>query len=95
MIYCSYRPLLVSLSCKAKHIDNYVVVLEWILLAKVSIVFGIPEATRAHVETAITLLQDDHISSELEVLIDFLEQLDDDFTGVVAPFLRLLRVINL
>ena len=83
------------MSCETEHIDNYVVVLEWVLLAKVSIILGVPEATSTHVETAISLLQDDHIGGELEVLIDFLQQLDDHFACVIAPFLGLLRIINL
>ena len=61
-----------SLSSKTKYIDDNVVVLEWIFLTKVTIVFGVPEATCAHVETTITFLENDHIGSKLQIFIDFL-----------------------
>ena len=63
----------VSLSGKPENIDNDVVVLEWVLLAKVSVILRVPEAACAHVETTISLLQDDHVSCELKVFIDVLE----------------------
>ena len=82
-----------SLSGKAENIDDDIVVFEGILLAEIAIVFAVPEATCAHVESAVALLQDDHVGRELEILVHLLEKLDDYFARVVAPLLRLLRVI--
>ena len=62
-----------SLSSEPENVDNDVVVLEWILLAKVSVILRVPEAACTHVETAISLLQDDHVGCELKVFIDVLE----------------------
>ena len=78
------------MSSEPENINNDVVILEWVLLAKVSVILGVPEAACAHMETTISLLQDDHVGCELEIFIDFLEQLDNHFTGIVAPFLCLL-----
>ena len=44
-------------------------------------------------ESAVALLQDDHVGSEFQVLVNFLEQFDDYFAGIVAPLLCFLRVI--
>ena len=90
-----YLYLSKSLSGEPKYINNHVVVLEWVLLAEVSVILGVPEAACAHVKSTISFLQNDHISSELEVFINLLEQLDNDFTCVVAPFLCFLRIVDL
>ena len=84
-----------SLSGETEYIDDYVVVIEWVLLAEVSIVFGVPEATGRHVETTIALLQNDHVGCKLEVFVDFLQDFDDTLTGVVAPLLRFFAFIVL
>ena len=44
-------------------------------------------------ESAVALLQDDHVGREFQVLVNFLEKFDDYFTGVVAPLLSFLRVV--
>ena len=44
-------------------------------------------------ETAITLLQDDHIRSKLKILVNLLEELDDHFACIVAPLLSILGVV--
>ena len=84
-----------SLSCKPKDINNYVVVLEWVLFAKVSIILGVPEAASAHVESAISFLQNDHVCGKLEIFINLLEELDNNLACIVAPFLSFLRIIDL
>ena len=78
------------MSSKPKNVDDDVVVFEWVLLAEVSVVLGVPEAACAHVETAIALLQNDHVGRKLQIFIDVLEQFDDHFTGIVAPLLGFL-----
>ena len=82
-----------SLSRKPKNIDDDIVVFERILLAEIAIIFAVPEATCAHVETTVALLEDDHVSREFKILVYLLKKLDDYFTGIVAPLLRLLRII--
>ena len=82
-----------SLSSESENIDDDIVVLERILFAEVAIIFAVPEATCTHMEAAVTLLQDNHVSSELKILVNFLQKFDDYFAGIVAPFLRLLRII--
>ena len=83
-----------SLSCESEDVNDDVVVLEGVLLAKIAVVLAVPEATGTHVESAVTLLENNHVGSELQVLVDFLEQLDDDLAGVIAPLLGLLRVVG-
>ena len=46
----------VSLSGKTEYVDDDVVVLEGVLLAKIAVILGVPEAACAHVESAISLL---------------------------------------
>ena len=87
MTYC------LSLSGKAENIDDDIVVLERILFTEIAVIFAVPEATCAHVESAVALLQDDHVGREFQVLVNFLEKFDDYFTGVVAPLLSFLRVV--
>ena len=82
-----------SLSSKTEHVDDDIVVLERILLAEIAIIFAIPKATGRHVEPTITLLQDNHVRSEFQVLVNLLQKFDDDFTGIVAPLLGLLRIV--
>ena len=62
-----------SLSGETEYIDDNVVVFEGIFLTKVAIVFGVPEATCAHMEATITFLKNDHIGSKLQILVNFLE----------------------
>ena len=61
-----------SLSGEPENIDDDIVVLEGILFAEVAIIFAVPEATCTHMEAAVTLLQDNHVGSELEILVNFL-----------------------
>ena len=84
---------MVSLSCKAKDINYNVIVFEWIFLAKVSIVFRIPEATCWHMETTVTFLQDDHVCGKLQIFVYILQQFNDDLTCVIAPLLCFFAVI--
>ena len=50
---------MLSISSDAKEIADNVEVFEVILLVKVSIVFGFPEATCAHMQARFTLLEAD------------------------------------
>lgn len=81
------------MSGEAKDVDDHVVVFERVLLAKIAIVFAVPEATGAHVESAVSLLKNYHVRSELQILVHLLQKLDNHFTRVIAPFLRFLRVV--
>ena len=83
-----------SLPCEAEHIDDDIIVFEWVLLAEVTVVLRIPEAAGAHVEARVAALQDNHVSHELEVLVHLLQHFYDNLAHVVAPFLRILRVIG-
>lgn len=82
-----------SLSGETKYIDNNIVVLEWIFFTEVTIILRIPKAACTHVESTVTLLQNDHVGCKLQILIDLLQQFDNHFTGIVAPFLCLLWII--
>ena len=62
-----------SLSGKAEYVDDNVVVFKGIFLTEVSIVFGVPEATCTHMESTVTLLEDNHVCCKLQVFIDLLE----------------------
>ena len=84
----------ISLPRKAEHVDDYIIVLEGVLFAEVTIVLGIPEAARTHVESAVPFLEDNHIGSKLKIFVNLLQQLDDHFAGVIAPLLGFLWVID-
>ena len=45
-------------------------------------------------EATVSFLEDDHIRGKLEVFVDFLQQLDDHFACVVAPFLSFFWLIS-
>ena len=79
----------VSLSGETEDIDDNVIVFERILLAKITIIFTVPEATCAHVETAIALLQNYHIGRKLQIFVDLLQKFNNNLGCVVAPFLCL------
>jgi hypothetical protein len=66
------------LSGETKHINYHVIVLKGVLLAKIAVVLGVPEAGGTHVEATVALLEDDHVGSKLKVFINFLEELNDD-----------------
>ena len=55
----------ISLSGETEDIDDDIVVLEGILLAKIAVIFTVPEATRTHMETTVTLLQNYHVCRKL------------------------------
>tara|TARA_B110000977_G_C10877057_1_gene415944 strand:+ start:211 stop:486 length:276 start_codon:yes stop_codon:yes gene_type:complete len=65
--------LLKSLSGEAEYIDDDIVILEWIFFTEITIIFAIPEAACAHMESTITFLQNYHVGSKLQILINFLE----------------------
>ena len=81
------------MSGEAEHVNDHVVVLEGILLAKIAVIFAIPEAACAHVETTIALLKNYHVRCELKIFVDLLQQFDNHFRCIVAPLLGLLRVV--
>ena len=82
-----------SLSGKSEDVDYDVVILEWIFLAEVAVVLGVPEATCRHVETTVSFLQDDHVCGKLQIFVYVLQQFDDNFTRVIAPLLSFLAVV--
>ena len=82
--------LLSSLSGKTEYINDDIIILEWIFLTEITIIFAVPEAARTHVKSTITLLQNYHVGCEFQILVNFLEQFDDDLTGIIAPLLCFL-----
>lgn len=82
-----------SLSGKTENIDNDIVVFEGIFLTEVTIIFRIPKATCTHVESTISLLQDNHVSSKFQVLVNLLQQFNDHFACIIAPFLGFLWIV--
>ena len=84
-----------SLSSESEYVNNNIVVLEGVFFAEIAIVLAVPETTGAHMKSTVALLQNYHVGRELEILVHLLEQLDNDFAGVVAPFLRLLGIVVL
>ena len=85
--------LIYSLSCEPENINDHIVIFKWIFFAKVSIIFGVPETACTHMKTAVSFLQNNHISCKLEFLINFLKQFDDYLTCVITPFLSFFRII--
>ena len=86
-------PLSTSLSGETEDVDDDVVVLEWVLFAEVAVVLGVPEAGGTHVKSAVALLENNHVRCELQIFVNFLQQLDDHLRGIITPFLCLFWVV--
>ena len=82
-----------SLSSKTENINNHVVVFKRILFTEIAIILWIPKAACTHVESTVTFLKNNHVSSKLQILIDLLQEFDDNFTCVITPFLGLLGIV--
>ena len=82
-----------SLSGEPENVDDDIVVLKGVLFAEVAVVLGVPEAGGAHVKSAVAFLENNHVRSELQIFVDFLQQLDDHLRGIVTPFLCLFWVV--
>ena len=83
------------MSGEPENVDDHVVVLERVLFAEIAVVFGVPEARGTHVKSAVSFLEDDHIGSELQIFVNFLEQFDDYLGGIITPFLCFFWVVSL